>query len=70
MRLLLVEDDYRRAGTAASGSGIGLSIVKAIADAYGATVTLTDGPEGRGLKVIVALLREWAPQSDERSGLE
>ena len=45
---------YRRAGTAQPGSGLGLSIVKAIADAHGATLTLADGPQGRGLRVIVA----------------
>jgi two-component system OmpR family sensor kinase len=45
---------YRRAGTAPPGSGLGLSIVKAIADAHGATLTLTHGPDGRGLRVIVS----------------
>lgn len=44
---------YRRAGTAPPGSGLGLAIVKAIADAHGAALTLTSGPEGRGLRVIV-----------------
>ena len=45
---------YRRAGTASPGSGLGLSIVKAIADAHGATLTLNDGPSGRGLAVTVS----------------
>jgi two-component system OmpR family sensor kinase len=45
---------YRRAGAAPPGSGLGLSIVKAIADAHGATLTLTGGPDGRGLRVIVS----------------
>lgn len=45
---------YRRAGTASPGSGLGLSIVKAIADAHGARVTLADGPSGRGLAVTVS----------------
>ena len=44
---------YRRAGTTPPGSGLGLSIVKAIADAHGAVLTLTSGAEGRGLRVIV-----------------
>ena len=33
------------------GSGLGLSIVKRIADAHGATVTLDSGPDGKGLVV-------------------
>jgi two-component system OmpR family sensor kinase len=45
---------YRRAGTAPPGSGLGLAIVKAIADGHGATLTLTSGPDGRGLRVIVS----------------
>jgi signal transduction histidine kinase len=45
---------YRRAGTAPPGSGLGLAIVKAIADAHGATLTLTEGLDGRGLRVIVS----------------
>jgi len=45
---------YRRAGTTPPGSGLGLAIVKTIADAHGATLTLTTGPEGRGLRVIVS----------------
>jgi two-component system OmpR family sensor kinase len=45
---------YRRAGTAPSGSGLGLAIVKAIADAHGATVTLAEGPAGKGLAVTVS----------------
>ncbi len=37
----------------ANGSGLGLSIVRRIADAHRATVTLDDGPGGRGLKASV-----------------
>jgi two-component system, OmpR family, sensor kinase len=44
---------YRRAGAAAPGSGLGLAIVQAIAAAHGATVTLSDGPGGKGLTVSV-----------------
>lgn len=44
---------YRAAGHAEWGSGLGLSIVRSIADAHGATVTLGDGPGGRGLLVTV-----------------
>ncbi len=52
---------YRRAGTTPPGSGLGLAIVKAIADAHGATVTLTDGPSGKGLAVIVAFAAAASP---------
>jgi two-component system OmpR family sensor kinase len=45
---------YRRAGTAPSGSGLGLAIVKAIAAAHGATVSLAEGPSGKGLAVSVS----------------
>jgi two-component system OmpR family sensor kinase len=45
---------YRRAGTEPPGSGLGLAIVKTIAAAHGATVELTDGPERKGLSVVVA----------------
>jgi len=41
----------------ANGSGLGLSIVRRIADAHRATVTLGDGPGGRGLTVSVRFPR-------------
>jgi two-component system, OmpR family, sensor kinase len=46
---------YRRPGTSPSGSGLGLAIVKAIADAHGATLTLDSGSgDGRiGLAVSI-----------------
>ena len=44
---------YRRPGTSPPGSGLGMAIVKAIADAHGATLALDSGPEGRGLAVSV-----------------
>jgi two-component system, OmpR family, sensor kinase len=53
-RARVLDRFYRRAGTAPPGSGLGLAIVKAIADGHGATLTLTAGPDGRGLRVIVS----------------
>ncbi len=53
-RARVLDRFYRRAGSAPPGSGLGLAIVKAIADAHGATLTLTAGPDGRGLKVVVS----------------
>ena len=44
---------YRGEGNRAPGSGLGLSIVKRIADALGATIALGDAPEGTGLVVTV-----------------
>lgn len=44
---------YRRPGTSPPGSGLGMAIVKAIADAHGATLELESGPEGTGLAVGV-----------------
>jgi two-component system OmpR family sensor kinase len=44
---------YRRPGTSPPGSGLGMAIVKAIADAHGATIALTTNPAGQGLAVTV-----------------
>jgi two-component system OmpR family sensor kinase len=53
-RARVLDRFYRRAGTAPPGSGLGLAIVKAIVDAHGAALTLTAGPDGRGLRIIVS----------------
>lgn len=45
---------YRRAGTEPHGSGLGLAIVSTIATAHAATVELSDGPGGKGLRVTVS----------------
>jgi two-component system OmpR family sensor kinase len=45
---------YRPPGTAPPGSGLGMAIVKAIADAHGATIALNSGPENQGLAVTVS----------------
>src|SRR5262249_13984777 len=44
---------YRPPGTSPPGSGLGMAIVKAIADAHGAAVSLDSGSDGRGLAVTV-----------------
>jgi two-component system OmpR family sensor kinase len=45
---------YRPPGTSPPGSGLGMAIVKAIADAHGASITLDAGPGGQGLAVTVS----------------
>ena len=44
---------YRPPGTSPPGSGLGMAIVKAIADTHGATLELDAGPDGTGLAVSV-----------------
>ncbi len=53
---------YRPAGTAPPGSGLGLSIVKAIAQAHGAAITLGEGHAGQGLSVTVSFPPAHLPQ--------
>src|SRR5882762_1263494 len=45
---------YRPPGTSPPGSGLGMAIVKAIADAHDASIALDAGPQGRGLAVAVS----------------
>ncbi len=51
-----VFDRFHRLATDVPGSGLGLSIVRSIADRHGATVALDDSATG-GLKVSIALQR-------------
>jgi two-component system, OmpR family, sensor kinase len=48
---------YRPPGTSPPGSGLGMAIVKAIADAHGASIALDAGPNGQGLVVTVSFPR-------------
>jgi two-component system sensor histidine kinase QseC len=52
-RALVWERFYRVLGTGEAGSGLGLSIAKRIADLHGATIALSEGDAGRGLRVSV-----------------
>jgi signal transduction histidine kinase len=50
---LVWERFYRVLGTDTYGSGLGLSIVKRIAELHGATADLLQGDDGKGLRVTV-----------------
>lgn len=52
-RALVWERFYRVLGTGETGSGLGLSIAKRIADLHGATIAMSEGDAGRGLRVSV-----------------
>ena len=50
---------HRGAGAqAGTGSGLGLAIAKEICDRHGVRIALQDGPDGRGLRVVL----EWPRQ--------
>ncbi|MBI1888023.1 MAG: sensor histidine kinase N-terminal domain-containing protein [Nitrosomonadales bacterium] len=53
----VLERFYRPLDTQASGSGLGLSIVKRIAEVHDATLQIQPVNEGRGLRVTVAFQR-------------
>lgn len=49
----VLERFYRVAGTAGDGSGLGLSIVREIALAHGASLRIDGGPDGKGTRVTM-----------------
>ncbi len=53
----VVERFYRPLGTQASGSGLGLSIVKRITEVHGASLHMSPANEEKGLRVTVAFQR-------------
>ena len=57
----VAERFYRPADTQASGSGLGLSIVKRIAEVHGASLRFMQAGNGRGLRVTVEF---WQPPRD------
>jgi two-component system OmpR family sensor kinase len=52
---------HRVPGTAATGSGLGLSLARSIAGRHGGQVELEDGPGGRGLRAVLRLPATEAP---------
>jgi signal transduction histidine kinase len=61
LRDRLFERFVRGEGDRGGSFGLGLSIVRAVADSHGGTVVLEDGSAGRGARFVVTL-----PQSDDR----
>jgi signal transduction histidine kinase len=53
----LGERFFRQAGSGESGSGLGLSIVRRIAELHDARLAFNPGPQGRGLAVTVRFQR-------------
>ena len=53
-RLRVFDRFYRPPGSSPPGSGLGMAIVKAIADAHGAAIVLDSGPNTTGLAVTVS----------------
>ena len=55
LRERVFERFFRAPGQTLSGSGLGLAIAKAVADRHGATLKLSNGPDGLGLQVLLRM---------------
>jgi two-component system sensor histidine kinase QseC len=53
LRERVFESYYRIPGTAGNGGGLGLAIVREIAEAHAGRIAIDDGPGGRGTRVAV-----------------
>jgi two-component system sensor histidine kinase QseC len=53
LRERVFESYYRIPGTRGGGGGLGLAIVREIAEAHGASIEIDEGPGGRGTRVAV-----------------
>lgn len=67
MRERVFERFFRLAGASQPGSGLGLSIVRRIADMHGATIELGSGPDGTGLAVTLTI-PDTAPGAGRKAG--
>jgi len=55
LRERIFERFVRGGGEVAGSSGLGLAIVRAVAQSHGGEVTVTDGPDGRGARFVVRI---------------
>ena len=62
----VLERFYRTEGTPSQGCGLGLAIVREIADLHGATISIGDGAHARGTRVSIrfAVARPSSPAGD------
>ena len=58
----MFERFYRGSGEHSGSSGLGLSIVRAVADSHGGTVRLEEPLDGRGARFVVRIPARLRPQ--------